>query len=169
MVRSRRFFSERKATKSIHGLRQHFLQRAVAGIKLLRQLLGHVEAIDVLSGGLQQGCEQRVDRSLAVELREAAGLEDAAAVAEQHHRPVRSAGVLTVGVVARVDDQRLIHHRAVAFGDSFQCLHDANQHSAVVLADFDPDRVIGLLHVPEIVPLLFDSDSFPRTENLAAP
>ncbi len=111
---------------------------------------------------------ERVDRALAVQLREAAGLECAVEVAQQHDRPVGAVGVLLVRVVAGVDDQRVVHHGAAAFGHAFQLFHEPHQHAAVVLTNLDPDRIVGLLHVPKVVPLLLDAQPLPRAEDLAA-
>ena len=136
--------------------------------ELLGQFFGHVKAIAVLPGGTQKRRVERIDRSLAVQLREATGLQCAVEIAQQHHRPVGAAGVLTVRVVAGVDDQRVVHHRATSFGHTFQRFHDPHQHAAVVLTDLDPDRIVGLLHVSQVVTLLLDADSLPRPEDLAA-
>ena len=121
----------------------------------------------VHAGGAQDGGVEGVDRALAVELGEAAGLERAVAVAQQHDRPVRAVGVLLVGVVAGVNDERVVHHRAAAFGHAFQLLHQLHQHAAVVLADLDPDRIVRLRHVAEVVALLLDAEALPRAEDLA--
>ena len=40
------------------------------GVELLGQLVVHVEAINILPGGSQKRCEQRVDRALAGQLRQ---------------------------------------------------------------------------------------------------
>jgi predicted lipoprotein len=76
--------------------------------------------------------------------------------------------MLLVGIVAGVNDQRVIHHAAAPFRDAFQCLHHLDQHTAVVLTNLDPDRIVRLIHVPEVVPLLINSQAFPGAEYFAS-
>ena len=131
------------------------------------QVIG-VRQNDLDAGGAQDRGIQRVDRTLAVQLGEAASLEGAVAVAQQHHRPVGTIGVLLIGVVAGVHNQGVVHHCAATLGHTLQRLHDSHEHTAVVLPDFDPDRIVGLLHVSEVVPLLLDAQSLPGAEDLSA-
>ena len=77
--------------------------------------------------------------------------------------------MLRVGIVAGVYDERVVHHASTALGNTFKFLHKLNQHATVVLADLDPDRVIGLLHVAEIVALLLHAQTFPRSKDLTTP
>ena len=147
---------------------QKLFERTAAGVELLGELLAHVEALALDAGDAKDGRVERIDRALAVQLGELAGLEGAVAVAQKHHRPVGAVGVLLVGVVAGVDDERVVHHRAAALGHAFQLFHELHQHAAVVLADLDPDRIVRLVHVPEVVPLLLDAQTFPGTKDFAA-
>ncbi len=144
-------------------------ERPVSGIVFCGHLLTHVESFALDAGGSQDGGVEGVDRALAVELCEPAGLEGAVAVA-QRASPARlrrwCAG--RVGVVAGVDDQGVVHHRSAALRHTLQLFHQLHQHAAVVLADLDPDRVVRLLHVPQVVPLLLHAQALPRAEDLAA-
>ena len=101
-------------------------------------------------------------------MREATGLECAVEVTQQHDRPVGAVGVLLVCVVAGVDDQGVVHHRTAALGYPVQRFDDPHQHAAVVLANLDPDRIAGLLHVPEYMSYFFDAQSLPGTVDLTA-
>ena len=76
--------------------------------------------------------------------------------------------MLLICVVAGVDDQRVVHHGSTAFGHTFQCFHDPHQHTTVVLANLDPDWIVGLLHVPKVVALLLNAQSLPGTKNLTS-
>ena len=99
---------------------------------------------------------------------EASRLKGSAAVAEEHHGPSFTPGVLFVGVVAGVDDEGVVHHGAAAFRNAFEFLHELDQHLGVILANFVPDRVAGLFHVAEAVTLLLDAEAFPRAKDFAA-
>ena len=94
-------------------------------------------------------------------MREAAGLKRAVIIAQQHHGPILAGGVLVIGVVTGVHDQRVIHHRAATFGNTLEFLHQLHQHATVVLADLNPDRVVRLLHVTKVMALLLHADSLP--------
>ena len=142
------------------------MQRPTAGVELGGHLFSHIEAADLHTGRAQNRSVERIDGSLAIELRETASLKGPVAIAEEHHRPIGPAGVLFVSIVARVDDQGVVHHRAASFGNALQLLHQLHQHAAVVLADFNPDWIVWLLHVAEVMALLLDAQSFPCTKNL---
>ena len=94
--------------------------------------------------------------------------ENATQVAEQHDGPIGTRCVLFIRVVARVYDERMIHHRSTAFGAVLEFLDYPGQHPAVVLTDLDPDGVTRLSHVTKVMPLLVNAQSLPRSENFPA-
>ena len=149
--------------------RQEFFDRTDLGIVRIGNVLVHVEAVARSADGVQQRGIEGIDGARAVNLDKPTGLDAAAAIAQQDERPFVTAGVLAICVVTGVDDERIVHHRAVTFRHRLQGLHDLDEHSTVVLPDLHPDWVVRLLHVPKTVPGRYDSESFPRTEDLPAP
>lgn len=83
---------------------QKLFERTAAGVELLGELLAHVEALALNAGSAKDGCVEGIDRALAVQLREPAGLEGAVRIAQKHDWPIGPVGVLLVGVVACVDN-----------------------------------------------------------------
>ena len=110
---------------------------------------------------------QGIDRPRSIELGEFPCLELSTKIPQKDEWPGRGARMLLVSVIAGVDDQGVVHHRATALGHAFHRFHDPHQHAAVVLTDLDPDRIAGLIHVSKVMSLLLDAQSLPGTEDLA--
>ena len=103
-IKQRRIRPETKGRES-DRLNQQLFQRASTGVKLFGQLVVHVEAINILPRGTKERRIQRVNRTLAIDLRKATGLERAVKIAQEHHWPVGTIGVLFIRIVTGVHDQ----------------------------------------------------------------
>ena len=110
----------------------------------------HVEAIYRRSNTMEKGGVEVVDRAVTY-MGVSTGLKTSTGVAEKHKWPVGSVGMLFLSIIAGVDDQGVVHHRARAFRDGLQGFHELDQHLAVVLTDLYPDRIVGLVHMSKAV------------------
>ena len=99
---------------------------------------------------MKYGRVQGIDRSFpaAAELGKFPRLELSTAVPQQDEWPCRAICVLLVSVIAGVDNECLVHHGSVALRHGFEGFHEFHQHAAVVVADFMPDGISFLPHVP---------------------
>ena len=93
-------------------------------IEFLGELLIHIEAIHISTCGTKDGCIESIDWSLAIKLSKTTCFECTIQIPKQHYWPVSTTGVLLVSIITRVDDQRVIHHRATALGDAIKSFHD---------------------------------------------
>ena len=95
---------------------------------------------------MQQGGVQIIDGPLC-HLSKLAGLQRSGRVADEDEGPIVSARVLPLRVVTGVNNQRVVHHGPIALGHRFEFLDQLGQHTAVVLANLNPDLIIRLRHV----------------------
>jgi hypothetical protein len=96
------------------------------------------------------------------------GLETSAAIPQKDKGPVGTLRVLLFGIIAGVNNQGVIHHRARAFRNGLQCFHDLDQHLTVILPDLGPYEIVRLVKVSQSVARVGDAQPFPGTEILAA-
>ena len=90
---------------------------------------------------------QGINRPFSIELDKAAGFEPPAAIPQKDEGPGRAIRMLFVSIIAGVDNERIVHHRSLAFRHGFEGFHQLHQHTAVILADLMPDGIPFLFHV----------------------
>ena len=99
---------------------------------------------------MKYGRVQGMDRAFpaSAELSQITRLELSTAVPQQDEWASSAIRVLLVSVIAGVDNERIVHHRSVALRHGFEGFHEFHQHAEVIVADFMPDGIYFLSHVP---------------------
>ena len=123
-------------------------QRTISAGGFLEHGIAHASTFSLVSGGVQQSCIEVAN--LAVSLLHVVREVDVAAATQsgvfsrnQDKWPLSAAAVMCLGGIGEIHNHRVIQHRAVPFGNSFQFFHQVGNQLEVELANLDL-QLIGI-------------------------
>ena len=104
--------------------------------------VGYAKVFPLFPSGVQQRCIEVADFAMPVlhvvrEVEVAAALEPGVLAGYEDEGPLPAATVMRLGGVGKLNDDRVVQHRAIPFGYGFQFLHQVRHELEVELVNLD--------------------------------
>ena len=117
-------------------------QRTISSGGTLEHGVAYAKVFPLFPGGVQQGGVEVADFAVPVlhvvrEVEVAAALEPGVLAGNEDEGPLPAAAVMRLGGVGKINDDRVVQHRAIPFGYGFQFLHQVGHELEVELVNLD--------------------------------